>query len=178
VFCYDVDLAHVASLEEMVELCVKESSGQVDYVINNAGYVDPKSVVETTYENFDLTFKLNCYAPFFLIRKLISLRVYPKTIINVASTAGLSARPGWSAYASSKAALINLTDTLSEELKGFGVRVMSVAPGRCATDLRKRLAPEEDPSTIMQPQDVAQVVNHLLGDMGKFIDKQCLVIKK
>src|SRR5690606_33840484 len=99
-------------------------------------------------------------------------------ILNVASTAGSSARPGWLAYASSKAALISISQTLSEELSEYGILVYCISPGRCATELRKILAPDEDPSTIMQPEDVGDVVYHLLSDTGMCLDGQNIVVRK
>ena len=76
----------------------------------------------------------------------------PAKILNIASTAGITSRPGWLAYASSKAAVVSLSATLADELAGSGIKVYSISPGRTATELRRKLAPEEDPSTIMQPQ--------------------------
>ncbi len=99
-------------------------------------------------------------------------------ILNVASTAGSSARPGWLAYASSKAALISMSQTLSEELSEYGIRVYCISPGRCATELRKVLAPDEDPTTIMQPEHVGEVVNRLLSDDGICLDGQNIVVRK
>ncbi|MBC8147000.1 MAG: SDR family oxidoreductase, partial [Bacteroidetes bacterium] len=99
-------------------------------------------------------------------------------IINFASTAGMSSRPGWLAYACSKAAVISLSQTLSEELKEYKIKVYCISPGRCATDLRKILAPEEDPSTIMQPEDVAVFVENILSDYGDILDSQNIVLRK
>ena len=70
----------------------------------------------------------------------------PAKILNVASTAGITSRPGWLAYASSKAAVVSMSATLADELAGSGIKVYSISPGRTATELRRKLAPEEDPS--------------------------------
>lgn len=174
---YGCDVAHEEQINQMVDSVI-EDFGHVDFVINNAGYVDPRSIEETTYENLDLTMKVNLYAPFLIVRKLLLKRVYPERILNVSSTAGLTPRAGWIAYAASKSALISMTQTMADELAPYGVKVVAIAPGRCATDLRRTLAPDEDPSTIMQPEDVATVVGHLLGPSGNFIDKQCLIVKQ
>jgi 3-oxoacyl-[acyl-carrier protein] reductase len=66
---------------------------------------------------------------------------------------------------------------MREELAIYGTRVVTIAPGRCATDLRRQLAPEEDPSTIMQPEHVADVIAMLASDVGRFIDSQRLVVR-
>lgn len=47
-----------------------------------------------------------------------------------------------------------------------------------ATQLRKRLAPEEDPTTIMQPDEVSEVVCSLISDSGNCLDGQNIVIRK
>ena len=46
----------------------------------------------------------------------------PAKILNVASTAGITSRPGWLAYASSKAAVVSLSATLADELAGSGIK--------------------------------------------------------
>ena len=99
-------------------------------------------------------------------------------ILNVASTAGMTPRPGWLSYASSKAALISLSETLTAELSEYGILVYCVSPGRCATKLRRRLAPDEDPSTIMQPEEVAEVICNLVNPEESCLDGQNIVIRK
>ena len=158
---------------------VHNKFGRIDYLVNCAGFVDPKSILETTYENLDRTFKTNIISVYVLTREVTRyMKKIGGKIINVASTAGMTPRPGWSAYAASKAALINLSETLSAELESFDIKVYCVSPGRCATDLRKVLAPEEDPTTIMQPEEVAEVITSLLGDAGSCLDGQNMVIRK
>ena len=99
-------------------------------------------------------------------------------ILNVASTAGMSPRPGWVSYASSKAAMISISQTLTEELAEYGIKVYCISPGRCATNLRKKLAPDEDPHTIMQPEDVARIICNLIGQGGNCIDGQNIVVRQ
>ena len=99
-------------------------------------------------------------------------------ILNVASTAGMTPRPGWLTYASSKASVIAMSQSLTAELAEYGIKVYCVSPGRCATKLRTRLAPDEDPSTIMQPEDVAEVICNLMSPFENCLDGQNIVIRK
>ena len=147
------------------------------HVINNAGYTNPRSINEVEVEDFIHTLKANLIAPFVVVQELVKHGLAPKTIINVASTAGISGRPGWLTYSASKAGLINMTDVMRQELKVYGTRVVCISPGRCATDLRRILAPDEDPATIMQPSDVADIVSVLLSNVGRLIDSQNLVVR-
>jgi 3-oxoacyl-[acyl-carrier protein] reductase len=99
-------------------------------------------------------------------------------IVNIASTAGMGPRPGWITYSSSKAAMISISQTLTEELAEYGIKVYCVSPGRCATKLRAKLAPDEDSAMIMQPVEVAKVITNLLLEDEQYLDGQNIVIRK
>ena len=71
-----------------------------------------------------------------------------------------------------------MSETLTAELSEYGIMVYCVSPGRCATKLRRRLAPDEDPSTIMQPEEVAQVICNLVNPNEHCLDGQNIVIRK
>ena len=153
--------------------------GKIDALVNCAGYVEPVAVMEMTVQNWDKTLDTNLRGPFLTTREV--LRYMKNTggkIVNVASTSGLTPRPGWSAYAASKAGLINFSLTMAEELKSYHIKIYCVAPGRTATALRKKLAPEEDPTKVMPPQSVAKIVSLLISDLGDFLDQQTIIVRK
>ena len=129
------------------------------------GLRGPQSLLDTDAQNLVMTFTMNVFAMLVLTREVVRhMQGRPIKIVNIASTAGITSRPGWVAYAASKAAVVSLSQTLSEELAGTGVRIYTISPGRTATELRRKLAPEEDPSTIMQPMPVADVIAMLVGE--------------
>lgn len=175
---YAMDLTQYGEVKQLIHE-VGEQYGTIDMLINVAGYANPKSLLETSIEDWEKTYQVNVHALFNITKE--SVKFMKKTggkILNVASTAGSSARPGWLAYASSKAALINMSQTLSEELSDYGILVYCISPGRCATELRKILAPDEDPSTIMQPEHVGGVVHQLLSENGVCLDGQNIIVRK
>lgn len=155
-----------------------QAVGNIDVLINNAGYTNPVAVHQVRFEDFERTMMVNLYSPFTLIQELLHKGNRFGTIVNIASTAGIKGRSGWLTYSASKAALINMSEVLREELSIFGTRVVSISPGRTATDLRTKLAPEEDPSTIMQASHVAEVVHTALGPAGRFLDSENLVVRQ
>ena len=129
-------------------------------------------------DNIVTTYTINVFAMLVLIREMTRYMVdRPAKILNVASTAGITSRPGWLAYASSKAAVVSMSATLADELAGSGIKVYSISPGRTATDLRRKLAPEEDLSTIMQPGHVADVIAQLMSDAETTLDGQNIVVR-
>jgi len=175
---FAIDLSQPEKIPEVVEQIV-DWFGNIDCLLNIAGYTEPKSVLSTSLESFDYTYRVNVYSPFMLIRECTRhMKANGGKILNVASTAGMTPRPGWISYASSKAALISMSQTLTAELAEYGIKVYCVSPGRCATKLRRQLAPEEDPTTIMQPEDVAEVVCKLIAPEEQCLDGQNIVIRK
>lgn len=175
---FKADLSFPETIPALVE-AIYNSMGDIDCLLNIAGYTDPKPLLATTLESFDLTYRINVYSPFVLMRECVKyMRHRGGKILNVASTAGMTPRPGWLSYASSKAALISMSETLTAELSEYGIVVYCVSPGRCATKLRRRLAPDEDPSTIMQPQEVAEVICNLVDPSECCLDGQNIVIRK
>jgi NAD(P)-dependent dehydrogenase (short-subunit alcohol dehydrogenase family) len=176
--CYPYDLTDLEGIPALMRR-IRERFGTVDALCNIAGYAEPKALLDTTTENVVRTYTVNVMAMIVLIREAVrAMQHHPAKILNVASTAGITSRPGWVAYASSKAAVVSLSSTLSDELAGSGIKVYTISPGRCATDLRRVLAPEEDMSTIMQPDEVADVIAKLLDDSESILDGQNIIVRK
>ena len=171
------DLMDLEGIPDLVR-GIAERHGGIDVLLNIAGYADPQSLLDTSTDNIVTTYTINVFAMLVLIREATRYMVdRPAKILNVASTAGITSRPGWLAYASSKAAVVSLSATLADELAGSGIKVYSISPGRTATDLRRKLAPEEDLTKIMQPSHVADVIAQLLSDAESTLDGQNIVVR-
>ncbi len=172
------DLGQLDGIPELVA-GIHDRHGSIDVLLNIAGYAEPKSLLDTTADNLVTTFTVNVFAMLLLTREVVRyMQGRPTKIVNIASTAGITARPGWVAYASSKAAVVSLSQTLAEELAGSGVKIYTISPGRTATELRRKLAPEEDPSTIMQPDAVADVIAMLVGEGERTLDGQNIIVRQ
>ena len=181
--------AHVTLVRETVDVGdrpalidavarVYDEVGNIDFLINNAGYTNPVPIHQVDFADFERTIAVNVYGPFTLVQELLHLGNRFEVIVNIASTAGIGGRSGWLTYSASKAAVINMSEVMRDELKIFGTRVVCLSPGRTATDLRKVLAPDEDPTTIMQPQHVAQVIETMLGPTGQYVDQQNVIVRQ
>ena len=159
---------------------VRADDGDLQTLINCAGYAIPATAVEEiSSATWMEVYEANMLSTFLMTRDALPLlkRNNRASIVNIASTAGLSPRPGWSAYASAKAALVNFSQTMAEELKPYGIRVHCVAPGRTATELRTILAPDEDPNTIMGPHAVARIVQFLVSPQGDVLKGQPIMVR-
>jgi 3-oxoacyl-[acyl-carrier protein] reductase len=174
---YDVDLGDRDAVIDVVDRVAAEH-GNVDLLVNNAGYTKPVPLQQVDFADFERTIAVNLYAPFTFVQELLRRGNRFELIVNIASTAGINGRSGWLTYSASKAAVINMSEVMRSELAIYGTRVVCISPGRTATALRRVLAPDEDPSTIMQPGDVAEVIEMLASPVGRFVDSANLVVRQ
>lgn len=176
IVCHEIDLYDREAIAALMPRIMSEQ-GSVDLLVNNAGYTAPDPIHEVDFADFERTIGINLYAPFLVVQQLLHLGNQFDYIVNIASTAGITGRSGWLTYSSSKAALIAMSQVLKEELAIYGTRVITISPGRCATALRRKLAPDEDPTTIMQPEDVADAIGMLTSPVGRYVDSENLVVR-
>ena len=114
---------------------VKNKFGRIDVLVNNAGMRFRKKFEEITLEEFSLVLNVNVVSMFMLCKAVIPTMVEQKTgkIINISSVVGTLGLPELSAYATSKAAIIGLTKSLSVEYGESNIQVNAIAPGFCKT---------------------------------------------
>lgn len=176
--CLPYDLADLDGIPALVR-GIRDEYGQLDNLLNIAGYAEPKALLDTSSKNLVQTFTINVFAMLVMSREFVRwAQGHPAKILNIASTAGITSRPGWVAYAASKAAVVSLSQTLADELAGTGIKVYSISPGRTATELRRVLAPDEDLSKIMQPSAVADVIAALMRDEERTLDGQNIIVRQ
>lgn len=124
-----------------------------DILINNAGYVVPRSVRQMDLENTKKHFDINVGGTFYCTG--IALKYNPDLeIVNICSAASIESHATWSEYCASKAAIAMATRCWAED----GLYAVAISPGRTRTKMRKFLFPDEDQSTLLEPIDFAKVV--------------------
>lgn len=124
-----------------------------DILINNAGYVVPQSIKEMNLESTKKHFDINIGGTFYCTG--IALKYNPDLqIINIGSAAAVESHATWSEYCASKAAVVMATRCWAED----GLYAVAISPGRTRTKMRKFLFPDEDQSTLLEPDDFAKVV--------------------
>jgi len=114
---------------------VEREAGQLDLLVNNAGFSQVGAVVDLTREDLRRQYETNVIAPAIvtgqaipLLRAAVASRG-SATVANVGSIVGLFTTPFAAAYCSSKAAVHSITDALRMELAPFGIHVVSIQPG-------------------------------------------------
>ena len=113
-----------------------EGFGSIDVLVNCAGIFPSTPALEIPRDEWERVFAVNLRAPFLCSKEMARWAVSSGragSIVNVASSAGVVARPGVAHYCASKAALIMLTRALALEWAEHGIRVNAVAPGLVET---------------------------------------------
>src|SRR3954449_1546742 len=114
-----------------------EHFGRIDVLVNNAGRTQVGAVEETTDEELRALFDLHFFAPAALTRAVLpSMRRQGSgAIVQMSSVGGQVTAPGFGAYCATKFALEGLTQTLRDEVAGFGIHTLIVEPGAFRTGL-------------------------------------------
>jgi NAD(P)-dependent dehydrogenase (short-subunit alcohol dehydrogenase family) len=121
-----------------------EVEGRIDVLVNNAGVAHMGAVEVLSVEDAKAVFDTNVFGQVRMIQAVLpGMRERGEgVIVNVSSVAGrLPGTPANWAYAASKHAAGSLADSLAEEVRSFGVRVVCVEPGFFATDLIRKAHP-------------------------------------
>jgi NAD(P)-dependent dehydrogenase (short-subunit alcohol dehydrogenase family) len=137
---------------------------RLDILINNAGIAHKNLPVERlSYRAWKDVIETNLGGMFLVTQGALTLMKRGGTIVNNLSIAANRVFAGSAAYNASKHGALGLTNTLREELRPKGIRVIGLLPGATDTDIWKTLWPEAPRSKMMAPATVAQaVVNAIL----------------
>ena len=183
------DLREAGTPQGLAQLAVDEF-GHLDIWVNNAGGTDDAHVqplTVTTDEQMRDMFELNLLAAFAGSREAALRMTNGGAIVNVSSGAGMRAAPNTGAYAASKAALLNLTQTMAAELAPYGIRVNAISPGMVPTDSFYRvlqfteadlakLAATVPLGRMGRPEDMAAAVLYLASPAAGWVTGQNLLI--
>lgn len=175
------DISSEGNVKDVFNSVLKQD-GQIDILINNAAYHKSIPIEEMPLEEWQSMIDVNLTGAFLCCREVIGgmkKRKYGK-ILNISSSAARHYFPGFSAYAASKAGVISLTGSLSEELKAFDINVNAIYLGMTNTEYtRERIGKDKavtiDTSTMLQEDEVSRIALFLVsGDsssmMGASVD--------
>jgi hypothetical protein len=145
----------VTSLIKAVDALGKD----VDILVNNAGIAHSDDFHCCDFEQVEQLLSLNISALTHLTHHFIQPMVKRGAgkILNIASVAAFQPVPSMAAYAASKAFVLSLTESLSEELRGTGVSITALCPGLTKTELVENLMAQDVPEFMMSStQEVAR----------------------
>jgi NAD(P)-dependent dehydrogenase (short-subunit alcohol dehydrogenase family) len=138
------DVRDEAFCAEVVERTVAELGG-LDVLVNNAAYQMSQDggLADLSTEQLDRTLKTNVYALFWITKAALPHLKPGASIINTTSVQAFQPSPQLIDYAATKAAILNFTKALAQQVAEQGIRVNAVAPGPIWTPLIPATMPEE-----------------------------------
>lgn len=162
--------------------------GPVTLLVNNSGLAATAPAIELAEEDFDRVMATNLRGPWLVSREMARRArsaSLPGSIINVASILGVRVAGNVSAYAASKAGLIQLTRAMAFELARDHIRVNALLPGYIETDLNRAFFASEAGAAMIKripqrrlgmPSDLDGPLLLLASDASRFMTGETLVV--
>ena len=171
---------------EQVVNQVKADFGHIDILVNNAGITKDALMLKMTEAMWDAVIAVNLKSAFNFIHAVtpIMSRQRGGSIINMSSVVGVHGNAGQCNYAASKAGLISLAQSISQEMGRRGIRANAIAPGFIDTAMTEALPenirkewveriPLRRAGTV---DDIANVATFLASDMSSYVAGQVIQV--
>jgi NAD(P)-dependent dehydrogenase (short-subunit alcohol dehydrogenase family) len=183
------DVADESQVKRLIAT-VGEQLGQIDVLVNNAGVVAHKLLLEMDIADWNRQLAVQLTGPFLMSKHAARLMIDRGTagkIVNISSVAALMGRVKGGAHCASKAGLTLLTKVLAMELGQYGITVNAVAPGLIETQAQKeemnlsseyqqRYLREVPLGRVGQPSDIAKTVLFLASSDADWISGQLHIV--
>jgi len=165
---------------------VKEAFGGVDVLVNNAGIVRDKLILQMSESDWDDVMGTNLKGVFNVTKHVVQLMVKQRKgrVVNIGSISGIAGFPGQSNYAASKAALGGFTKSLANELGRRNVSAVTLALGFVETEMTATL-PEEYIAKMVErvalrrpakTEEIARIVATFCSDEMEYVNGQTIVV--
>jgi len=155
--------------EEVKEFCdnVVKQEKTIDFLVNTVGGYHPKrNVLDTDKELIDKQLIMNFYTTFFFTK--YSLGYFKANnfgrVVSIGAKPAIETTAGKFAYSFSKAGVVNLMQTLAEEHKSDNITFNSIIPSVIDTPANRENMQNQDFSTWVTPEEIAETCLFLLGD--------------
>ncbi|MEA2484496.1 MAG: ribitol-5-phosphate 2-dehydrogenase / D-ribitol-5-phosphate cytidylyltransferase [Thermoleophilaceae bacterium] len=132
------------------------ASGRIDFVVNSAGILEMGGLDTFSHEAVKNTIQVNLMGPIIIAQESLPyLKETKGQLLFFTSSSYTRGRANYGMYSATKAATVNLTQSLSEEWVEYGVRVNCINPERTKTGMRTRAFGEEPEGTLLAAETVA-----------------------
>jgi NAD(P)-dependent dehydrogenase (short-subunit alcohol dehydrogenase family) len=152
------DVRDEGSIVAMFE-AIRKQSDRLDILINNVGITHPQSPIkELPSKEWNDVIASTLTGMFLVTRHALTIMHRGASIVNMLSVSSRQVFPRQAAYNSAKHGALGFTNTLREELRAEGIRVIAVLPGPTETPIWDTLWPEAPREKMIKPETVAQAV--------------------
>lgn len=178
---FAVDVSDADSVSTLARE-VHDRVGEIDVLINAAGILDRRYLIDHDDKSFERTIGVNLVGPFRMIQTFAPemIRHGWGRIINISSIAGVTGYP-YPSYAASKAGLSNLARSLVIDFWGTGVTVNSICPGVVDTpmviqEVRDQVPRKVPTEKIIDPEEIGGTALFLMSDDARNINGSDLLV--
>ncbi len=168
----DVDVTNVNQVRKVLRE-VRERNGHIDYVVCTPGILVKKALADISYEEIVNSIHVNYMGVVTVAKESLPyLRETKGSLVFYTSSSYTRGRKLYSIYSSTKSAIVNLVQALSEEWFGFDVRVNCINPERTRTPMRLNSFGVEPEGSLLEPKYVGiATINTLVSQYsGQVID--------
>src|ERR1700722_6252600 len=179
------DLSEINGIPSFIK-GLRDEFGSIYGLINNAGIGSEGLLANMHNTEIEALVRLNTLSPIVFTKYVVRQMMADGAgrIINMSSIIAATGYSGLSVYGATKAAASGFTRSLAREVGKLGITVNAIAPGFVKTDLtqslsedqRQRIAGRSALRRLAQPDDVARMVEYLLGDGGRNVTGAVLTI--
>ena len=175
--------------EDSIKVAFKEMQKEkrtIDILVNNAGIPAGGFLLMTSLAKVKEVMQVNFFSQILITQLTAKMMMKQKhgSIVNMSSVTAFDNQGGWTAYGSSKAAMISFTRTIARELSSFGIRVNAVAPGLIDTQMGGEMDEKYQADMISRsdlgrkgtPEEVANLACFLASDEASYITGQVIRI--
>jgi NAD(P)-dependent dehydrogenase (short-subunit alcohol dehydrogenase family) len=183
-FFVHADVAKVSDAESLIRTVV-ERFGRLDIVVNNAGVELPKSLLDTSEEDWERVITIDLKGVYFVSKYAVAemVKCGGGAIVNISSGAGILGFPMMTAYCAAKGGVVALTRAIAIEYARQGIRVNCICPGVVDTpmsrwffsslpnpeEVRRHFEAQTPVGRFAAPEEIAQTILFLASDDASFL---------
>ncbi len=182
---YASDVADFEAAKKLVA-DVKEAFGGIDVLVNNAGIVRDKLILQMTESDWDEVMQTNLKGVFNVTKHAAGVMVKQRKgrVVNIGSISGVAGFAGQTNYAASKAALGGFTKSLANELGRRNVTCVTLALGVVETDMtsglnEEYLAKMVERVALRRPAstaEIARIIANFASDEMEYVNGQVVIV--
>lgn len=165
-YSFECDAVSESSVIDFVNNVKSRENGRIDYLVNTVGGIDGSAdIMNISNHSLDNMINLNLKSTFYFTREVLKYmkEINFGRIISIGAMAGLEPSPGRFTYSFTKAAVINMMDTVSQEMKDYNIRCNSVIPSIIDTPANRQWGTEEEIKRWVKPEEVAEIIYNFLS---------------